>query len=470
MLNKIRGDVKKKLWVLLILIVPAFVLWGANSFFRRSSSTSTAVIYGRKISPQAISDYTRNIQLLFLFKYGREALNNLKQDSLITLAWQDMILSGKAEKEKIRVSDKELAGYISSFPYLNTNRGFSKEKYLMILQQAHAVPAQFEQFLKEQIEADKLKEKLLSKITLSEEEAKKNYLSKNKQAKIKYILIDIEGLKKKISPSPEEVKSFYNNNLISFKTEPQARIKYLLIKHPSQNLITQIEKKLRSAKDIDKTAEDFGLESVDSGFFTNEGPIKELGWHKDVISEAFGMKMDEFSGAIEIPEGILFMVKTGKKPSRVPDFAEITDKVRKRFIQESAEKKAEETAKKISEEIKQDGIKDLETVVKSFPETKVSESGYFKPADYIDNIGWNLTFNNKIFAHKKGDIILPPVRLKKGFYIAQVSDIKPADEDKFNKEKESYMKNLLAQKRASAMNSYLLGLVKESGFKLFQRQ
>ncbi len=470
MLDKIRGDVKKKLWVLLILVVPAFILWGSNSFFRRSHSSSTAVIYGRKISPQALSDYTRNIQLLFLFKYGREALNNLKQDRLITLAWQDMLLSGKAEKEKMRVSDKELAEYISSFPYLNTNRGFSKEKYLMILQQAHAVPAQFEQFLREQIEADKLKEKLMSDITITEKEARELYLSKNKQAKIKYLLIDIKGLKKGISPSPEEIKSFYNDNLISFKTEPQVRIKYLLVKHPSQNLITRIEKKLRNTKDIDKTAEVFGLESVDSGFFTNQGPIKGLGWQKDVISEAFGMKTDKPSGPIKTSEGILFMVKTEEKPSRIPDFEEITDKVRKRFIQKSAEKKAEETAQKISEEIKQDGIKNLETAVKSFPEIKVSESGYFKPADYIDNIGWDLTFNNKIFAHKKGDIILPPVRLKKGFYIVQVSDIKPADEDKFNKEKKSYMKNLLAQKRASVMNSYLLKLVKESGFKLLQKQ
>ena len=148
MLKKIRGDVKKKLWILVIVISVVFILWGAPGLFKRESN-SVGVIYGKKIDAQEFANFKRNIQILLVLNLGLDLASKISEEEMTTYTWQNFLFVEEAKREKIEVADSEVAKTIKSMPLLISQGGFSKERYLQLLKRLNTVPGQFEKFLKD---------------------------------------------------------------------------------------------------------------------------------------------------------------------------------------------------------------------------------------------------------------------------------------------------------------------------------
>lgn len=469
MFRKIRQkDLKKVLWVLVILIVPAFTFWGA-SWFIKQKDRFIAKIYGRKITPDEYQGLIHNFQVFFLLSFGRDFLGNIKAQELENYLWQNLLLIEKAKKENISVTNKEVADKIKTFAFLNAEGSFSKERYLAILKSLRVVPGQFEEFLKDLIKAEKLTEMVLSAVEATEDEIKQKYKEENEEAKIKYIFIDFDSFKDKKDIPREELEDFFRKNSEEFRIPPKVKIAYVLIKDPASEVIDGIQQEIQQETDLDQIAKKFGLEITESGFFSSNDPIEGLGWQNQIAARAFESEKESIRGPFATTEGMVFFKKLDFKQTFIPEFSEVAEQVKEKLISVRAHQAAKQRSEEIISAIKEKNLKDLEEAKKIFPELELAQSVFFKRQDYLEKIGLNVVFNNKVFSLDANQILLEAVELEKGFCVAQLLEFKPLDEEKFNQEKEVYRAKILGNKRIMMMNSYLAQLIKEGNFSLAQQ-
>ncbi len=461
MFRKLRQkDIKRIMWILVIIIVPAFVFWGAAGFFKEDKAKSY-IILGQKVSREEFGSFLRNLQIFYYFNTGNQTLQSITHQQWESIAWQHLLLAKKAEKEKIKVTREEILEKIRQFPLAQASQGFSKERYLRTFNKLRTTPGQFERFLEKEIKVEKLKERLFSDINITEEEIKQAYKRDNQQGKIKYIFIGYKERKEEIQTTEDDLKSFYENNTQTFKEPPKVKIAYILIKEQDSEKITAIHNQLEENKTLKQIAQNLDLPLIESEFFSLNSPIKGLGWQKNVNTKTFSMEKGNITGPLQTSEGSIFMKKLDQKESFIPKYAEIKKEVKDIFITEKAKEKAKEFSQEVTKKIEQENIEDLETTKKYFSQLEVKETDFFKRQDFIENIGLNPLFTNKVFSLKEKQILREPIELQKGFYIVQLQELKPIDQEKFEEKKEEYRQRILLQKRNQILFTYIQDLLKE---------
>ncbi|MCX5668547.1 MAG: peptidylprolyl isomerase [Candidatus Omnitrophica bacterium] len=133
---------------------------------------------------------------------------------------------------------------------------------------------------------------------------------------------------------------------------------------------------------------------------------------------------------------------TKDKPTRIPELAEIKNKVKDALIKEESKKMAENKIKECVEKLKN---KEFKQAAKASG-LKTSLTAFFKSNGQIENLGaagifWNTA---KKLKDKELSSILSN---EKGYYIIKLGSIKPTDETKFTKEKQEFGQKLLLEKQ-----------------------
>ncbi|MFC1514988.1 SurA N-terminal domain-containing protein [Candidatus Omnitrophota bacterium] len=462
-------DLKKVLWAMVIVIVPAFMLFGANSFVKGRANFA-GMIYGRKISNDEYQTFLRNIQVLFLLGSGKQFTDEMPPEQLTGYAWQNLLFIEKAKRENISVSDTELAARIRNLAFLNAQGGFSEQKYLAVLDNLRVVPGQFEQFIKNMIRSEKLTSMILMDVGVNEDEIHQAYTWMNEEAKIKYVFVDIEGAEGDFNPPREELEAFFNTNTGDFRIGAKVKIAYLLIEESASSLVADISGQIEERTGLEEIAANLELELKQSDFFGQNEPIESLGWQDEIAKIAFAIGADQVAGPLAIAEGTVFFKKIDYKDSYLPQFSEVADKVKEALITERAEAKAAEKAQELTATIAEKKLSDLNDLKKTFSDLEVVESDFFKRRDYVEKIGLEPEFNQKVFSLEQGQILDQALKLKNGFCIVQLLEKKPIDEAKFSEEKESYRAQILQSRQMTRLNSYLQELVQESKLSVRQGQ
>jgi len=93
-------------------------------------------------------------------------------------------------------------------------------------------------------------------------------------------------------------------------------------------LATQVGAELKTPADLDRVAAARKLTVQESGFFLRDEPVAGLGPVPEMTDQAFTGKADTISGPVTTARGIVFFAVVGTEPSRLPQLAEVKDRVR----------------------------------------------------------------------------------------------------------------------------------------------
>ena len=93
-------------------------------------------------------------------------------------------------------------------------------------------------------------------------------------------------------------------------------------------LAAQVAPELKTPADLDRVAAARKLTVQESGFFLRDEPVAGLGPVPEITDQAFTAKADTVSGPVTTARGLVFFAVVGTEPSRVPQLAEVKDKVR----------------------------------------------------------------------------------------------------------------------------------------------
>ena len=213
------------LWALLILILPAFVLWGTGNLGRGADKKGPAYVGTIENKKVSFDDFAKSVssircQIVLNYFNNSKALDSLLKNKAFVgkLAWDRLIMLKKAGMARIRVPDSDVIKFITSHPLFLRNGRFDDRVYEYFLKNSLSLyPRNFEELIRETLMIQKLTDSLTKDIKVTDEEVLKDYEMDNSKFKISYILTPTsEFTNKVIAPSEEEMKDFYEKNKQDF--------------------------------------------------------------------------------------------------------------------------------------------------------------------------------------------------------------------------------------------------------------
>ena len=216
--------------ILLGLIVLVFVFLGMGSIGSKRGNEVASV----NDQPITLDEYQRSYQniieqmrqrfgdnlndeILEMLQVKKQALDRLIEDRLV---------SSEADRLKIKVSNRELADSLLDIPAFRKNGAFDLATYKMVLSRNRMNPETFEHMQLQALTRQKVRDLVLSTISVSDPEAKQWYTYGKTKVGVDYVLFD-PALDKAVKPDEKAVADYYKSNREKYKSEPEIKVEYL---------------------------------------------------------------------------------------------------------------------------------------------------------------------------------------------------------------------------------------------------
>ncbi|MEK6732374.1 MAG: SurA N-terminal domain-containing protein [Candidatus Omnitrophota bacterium] len=510
-----RKNMKRIMWGLAIIIIPAFVVWGAGTSAKNKGNRPdyAGKLFGKKISHEDYYNMWNVARDYAVKSFG----NNVPDEFVDQMAWSRIMLLEEAKRQNLAVTDQELIEKIVSFPVFQKRGAFDKKFYKSMLGDT---AKQFEEKFRDDLLISKLKDRITSSISVSDEEAKSEYKKKFEKIKSSYALIPFADSEKEVEMADPVLENFYNENKASFKKSEQINIKYLEIQYSMfdrdvaikdeqikrffeehlnefkkpdseanpvlddaiknsirerlsfQNKVSMSEElgykvmdQVNQKKNLEEPGKANSIQVNETGFFSMEEEVPGIGWSYEFAKAGFELEKNRINNMlIKTDKGLYIIQLKDKKAPYVPDYSEVKDAVKKTYIKEESiklsQKKSADIFLDISNVIK-NNVK-FEEAVKKYG-LQVKQTDLISRDGYIPEIGPAKEFVDRAFSAKTGQIS-EPFKSLQGWVMLEPLESKDIDEVKFIEEKDKFKENLLANKKEAEFNKYFEGLQKRAEF------
>jgi parvulin-like peptidyl-prolyl isomerase len=350
----------------------------------------------------------------------------------------------------------------------------------MLLEQVFKTTArQFEEDIRGSLIIERLRDAVIKDVTLTEEELRAAYRNENEKSRISYILVSPDEFKDGAAAEAAAIEAYYKNNAELFRVPDQANIEYLGFEY--RDYQGDKAKALEAAEKIDyaladktKTLQDAARENSllikETGFFSPQGPIPQIGWFPDIQRAAFKLKVGETSGLIksnmDFVNGYYIIRLKEKKPSYIPELAEVRDRVISKVKDAEAAKLAREEAYRLRTQITgllKPGAGKFEEAAAAL-KRQAKQSEPFARNGYIQAIGSASELGEAAFALKAGEIS-PVMKTEAGFCLFTTLEVTPVNEENFKKDREEFFKKTLESKKTASLSSWYADLMRRAGLK-----
>ncbi|MFH1046362.1 MAG: SurA N-terminal domain-containing protein [Candidatus Omnitrophota bacterium] len=412
-----RENIKKIMWGLAILVIPAFVLWGSGSAVReRNAPKYAGLIFGQKVSFRDYEAAFAAVRTDALLRYG-EALNKIVQFlNFEQLTWERLIVMSEAAKEKIKVVDEEIISFIQSLPLFQKDGRFDQARYNSIINYSFRLnPREFEEQIRQELMIEKLRQQITKEVTITDKEAEKEYAQRNERAKAAYIFFGPDAYLGEIHPSLEEAQGYFDQHKEEFKKPEQVNVLY-------------------AGFTYERATELFPVEVAD-----------------EEINEYYQQHRDEFAPKEEAnPEQPADQENAEEdSPDEEPAEAPIAlseetkSLIKAKLTQEKAREALEDRVWQMADEASNTPAA-FEQIAQNHG-AAVKETGFFEAQEPIAELGLSYEFAQAAFALKVGeasDVITTP----QGSFILRVKEKKPPFVPDFSAVEEQSEQAVIKQK------------------------
>ncbi len=362
------------------IIVIVFVFLGVGSFSSKQGD-SIATVNDEPITIKEYQQVYKSIIAQLQSRFGNNLSEdlikafNVKQQALDTLIEQKLLMA-EADKLEIIVSQRELRDYLLSIKAFQKQGLFDLAQYKMVLGQNQTNPEIFEQNQKMAMKLQKVKNLVNSSVNITDAEAREFYMHQNTKMavdyigfepsnysdavptqkevkaffeenkdnyksenmlKASYLKFSPQDYKKDVQITDENIKDYYEENIIDFKTPEKVEARHILIRLApdadeitiamAEKKATDIYNKAKGGEDFQKLAKEF-----------SEGPSKESGGYlgtfdhasmvKPFADAAFAMKPGEISEPVKTQFGLHIIKLIAKFEPSVTSMADAIGKIK----------------------------------------------------------------------------------------------------------------------------------------------
>jgi peptidyl-prolyl cis-trans isomerase D len=481
MLDRMRRHKSWLKWSLAIVVV-AFVALYIPSFMENPSLDGAspygvvATVEGRDITVARFRRVYQQQMQAYRNAYGgnmdERLLRQLGVDQRIVqqLIEEEAALA-EARRQGITASDAEVRARILSLPAFQENGHFiGNERYLQLLQmQSPPInPGEFEEEVRRGVLLEKLRGALTDWITVADADVTAEFNRRNEKVKlavvafpadkfkesvtvtdaevashfeasketykfpekrkIKYALIDLQGIRQRTTVTAEDVRRYYEDNEQQYQTPEQVRASHILLKTEGKDdaaVKKQAEDllaKVKGGADFVALATKFSEDEVsaakggDLDFFGKGTMVKEF---DDV---AFALQPGETSGLVKTQFGYHIIRVTEKKAASTRTLDESRVQIEEILKSERAQSEAERISTDLAGKLTKP--EDLDTIARVRGLT-VSESGFFARDEPIVGLGMAPAVGSRAFELKPGEVS-EAIRSQNGFAFVTVTGTEDA--------------------------------------------
>lgn len=204
---------------------------------------------------------------------------------------------------------------------------------------------------------------------------------------------------------------------------------------------------------LESTAAGQNLKLITTDFFTRQNPPQDVQKKAEFAEAAFNLTEGEVSDIQDFGDGYYIMEIVAKRPSQIPAFSAVQQKVKADLIRDKKDEKAIADAEAVLAALK-DGVP-LPEVGQKF-DLKPAVTGFFKRTDAIPNIGYERDLAAIAFElSDQNKLPQDVIKGRKGYYVIQFKQRKAPAMDEFDKEKAGIKEQLLQQKRFKTFEAWL---------------
>ncbi|MCX6556021.1 MAG: SurA N-terminal domain-containing protein [Candidatus Aminicenantes bacterium] len=497
MLKTMRSKKKSLSWILWLLILAfvgfIFVQWGSGRFESGGLDRDVAAVGSKRISGENFQkDLTQSLAM-----YSKQFKNNFSRSLINQLGIAEQVLQGmvnaliiemEADKLNLSVSETELKDAIRSYPAFQRDGGFiGSEEYERLLAYNQIKVLDFEEGLRKELLADKLKELLTSGLALDWNSIEEDYRKENDKAELETIAFKSEAVKEEPAFSAAELEEFYQDNKNLFKSHEKRSGQMLVLKFadfkkdvvipekeafayfqknrsmfkvPGKTKISRIWvpytpqdrddvlKRMEAATAIltgqnfaDKARELSSDEKAKDG-----GDWGYWGWQNFSNQERSmidNLKQGEISSPIDAQQAFSILYVSEKIEEKQETYGEIKARITSLLENEQLKKLVNDKIGKLYAKIKEaNDLKQGEDKQKM----PLLPSGLLAAGDSIKNIDEMGYISQKLFTLRENEIA-PPMEFPEGFAIVQLLRIVKPEVEPFEKVKDQVKTQMLSAKK-----------------------
>jgi peptidyl-prolyl cis-trans isomerase D len=504
--------------LLLILITVPFALFGIDAYFKDAGSdASVAKVDGAKISIQEYRNAMQSLRDRLQKENPKdiEALDSpeVKQSVLDRLI-NTRLLNAEVVNSNFKLSNEQLAQFITSLPEFQQGGQFSQEVYDKLLSQNQMTPTQFEKKMRGELLLQQLRDgitglaftspavenaalnvehqqrevsvaeikssDLISQVKVEPAEVQA-YYDKHKdkfkvpeQVKLEFVMMSANTLIPKMQTTEDEAKKFYDENVSKFQGNEQRKASHILIgvsataspeakaeaKKKAEQVLAEVKKApTKFAELAKKYSQDPGSaeKGGDLGVFGRGSMVKPF------EEAVFSMKPGDVSGLVQSDFGY-HIIKLTEIVGKGQDYDSLKPQIRAELMYQKAISKFAEQAEAFSTTVYEQSSS-LQPVADAYgvPVQKTEWLSYADGAKYFksDKL-MTLVFTNEVLKDKRNT---EAVEVSNNTLVsARVVDYKPSAPRTFDEVKggiEDFLKIEKANKLASQKGTTLLASLKE---------
>jgi len=501
------------------LVCLAFVIFYIPDFLRGSGADAAAGDTIAKVQGQDITagDFRRQYQAQ-LQAYRSAYGGNMSEQLLKQLGIDQQILNqmideraalSEAGRLGITASDEEVRRRILSMPAFQENGAFigdQRYQQLLRMQRPPMLPSDFEATVRRSLILDKLRGSLTDWLTVADKDLEQEYRRRNDKVKlavvsftadtfraqaaatdpeiasyfeahktdfkvpekrrIRYLLIDIDALRAKITIPSGDIERSYNNNIEQYSSPEQVRASHILLKTDGKDdaaikaKAEDVLKQAKSGADFSELAKKY---SEDDQSAKNGGDLDYFGRGR-MVQEfdkvVFDMQPGQISDLVKTQFGYHIIKLVDKKPATTRPLAEVRQQISDQLGYERAQAQASDLAQTIEKQIGKPS--DLDKVAKAQALT-VQESGFFARDEPILGLGPSPEASARAFDMKQGEVA-GPLRASRGFvfetlvakqdpYVPKLDEVKERVREEVVKQKARELSRQKAAEIAAKLKS-----------------
>ncbi len=235
-------------WVIVILIIIPFALFGINEYFETDSN-----VYVAKVNDVSIPEfeYRRVYQSERAFRQSLVGDNldspfmneeSIKRSALDRIVNTE-VMSQAASSNGFDVGDQLLLQAIASREEFQTDGAFDQSLYNNLLRSNNISPGDFEENVRREMMANQFVSGVMDLAIVTDYELDELLRVQEQTREIGYLLLKVEALKSADADAPqfsdEEIKKHYDKNIERFALPEQVSLEYVELS--SKDLLSDIE-------------------------------------------------------------------------------------------------------------------------------------------------------------------------------------------------------------------------------------
>ncbi|MCK5706320.1 MAG: SurA N-terminal domain-containing protein [Candidatus Aureabacteria bacterium] len=423
MFNYLQKKMKLIFIFILILIAPAFLLFGVTSYvMNKKQQKVVGKVYGKDIYSIDFRMNLRAVQMLLFLRYPQQFETLLKFYDIEKLVWNRILLSNTAQKYGITASETEIQEYIKSFRIFQDREGhFDSRRYRDLVGSRLGVrPQEFEAIMEQNYINEKLINTVVGSSTVYETDLKEYFRESNEEIKIQYFPFRYSEFSEEVKITDKALEDYFEKNKKLFTVPEKVKVRYVIFKYEDMKQKVKVS-------------------------------VEEIASYYEKNKEFYVVKQEKSEDGSKEEEAEESLKKDEVKQYKPID--EVRQEIENILIGEKNKKLASDICRKMFYKAIDDHS--LEKAAKS-EKKEVLITNYFSKNEVLSDIGVSPNFEmtkdfyDEVFQIAKGEIT-SPIETTKGMILAEKIDRKEEHIPVKLEEIHSEIKELYKRKRSSEL-------------------